>query len=83
MSDPLFTAAAPEVAIPMEVGKQVLPYAPSLAMAPIIVFSLFIIFLAILILSYAKHKEAGYLLFLFGLLSGGGALFAMYKLKPK
>jgi hypothetical protein len=75
--------AAPEVGIPLEVGKQLAPHASTILMIPLVMFSILLIIVAIIVLSAAKSKTPGYLLLLLGFLTGGGAFYVMARSEGK
>jgi len=64
---------APEVGIPMEIGKQLAPHASAILMMPLIALSILIIIIGISVFSTAKTKTPGAMLLMMGLLLGGGA----------
>lgn len=74
---------APEVGVPLEIGKQLAPHAPTILMIPLVMFSILFIIIGIIVLSAAKSKTPGALLLLLGFLLGGGAFFVMYKTESK
>lgn len=74
---------APEVGIPLELGKSLAPHAPTLLMIPLVVMSILFIIIGIIVLSAAKSKTPGALLLMLGFLLGGGAFLVMYKLESK
>jgi drug/metabolite transporter (DMT)-like permease len=71
---------APEVGIPMEIGKQLAPHAPTILMIPLVAFSILLILIGIIVFS-TDHtsKTPGALLLLLGFMVGGGAFLIMYK----
>jgi uncharacterized membrane-anchored protein len=74
---------APEVGIPMEIGKQLAPHAPTIMMVPLVIFSIIFIIIGIIVFSAAKTKTPGIMLLMLGLLLGGGAFFVMVKSESK
>ncbi len=75
--------AAPEVGIPLEVGKQLAPHAPTILMIPLVILSILLIIIAIIVIAAAKNKVPGYLLLFLGFLTGGGAFFVMARSESK
>lgn len=75
--------AAPEVGIPMELGKQLAPHAPTVLMIPLVILSIIFIIVGIIVLSAANNKTPGALLMVLGFLLGGGAFFVMYRTESK
>lgn len=77
------TLAAPEIAVPLAVAKG-LKHAPTLLMIPFVVVSILFILVGMLIFSFSKkHKAFGGILFVLGLLLGGGAFFVAYKTESR
>ena len=74
---------APEVGIPMEIGKQLAPHAPTLMMIPLVILSVIFIIIGIIVFSTASTKTPGVMLLMLGLLLGGGAFFVMVKAEHK
>ncbi len=72
-------AAAPEVGIPLQLGKQLAPHAPLILMMPLVVFAIIFVIIGIIALSVATNKVTGIMFSMLGLLLGGGALFIMAK----
>lgn len=72
-------AAAPEVGIPLEIGKQLAPHAPTILMVPLVFAAILVIIIGIIVLAAAKSKTPGSILLVLGFLLGGGAFFVMYK----
>ncbi len=76
-------AAAPEVAIPAELGKQLAPHAPTILMIPLVIASVICVIVGIIVLAAAQSKLPGSLLVLLGLLLGGGAFLVMYRAESR
>ena len=74
---------APEVGIPMEVGKQLAPHAPAILMFPVIGLAVLLIIIGIIVVSVATNKTSGVLLLLFGSLLFGGAIFVVVRSESK
>jgi len=72
-------AAAPEVAIPAEIGKQLAPHAPTILMIPLVILSVICVIVGIIVLAAAQSKLPGAMLMLLGALLGGGAFLVMYR----
>ena len=78
-----FVAAAPEVAIPLEVGKQLAPHAPTILMIPLVALAVLLIIIGVIVLASAQSKTPGALITLLGFLLGGGAFFVMIRTEGK
>lgn len=78
-----FMAAAPEVALPLEVGKQLAPHAPTFLMVPLVALAVLLILIGIIVLAADKSKTPGALITLLGFLLGGGAFFVMLRTEGK
>jgi hypothetical protein len=76
-------AAAPEVGIPLEIGKELAPHAPTLLMIPLVIFSIICIIASIILLAAVKSKTPGALLLVLGLLLGSGAFLVVYKTESR
>ncbi len=76
-------AAAPEVGIPLEIGKELAPHAPTLLMIPLVIFSIICIIASIIMLAALKSKTPGALLLVLGLLLGSGAFLVVYKTESR
>ena len=74
---------APEVGIPMEIGKQLAPHAPMVMMMPLVFVSIILIIVGIVVFSTAKAKAPGTMLLVLGFLLGGGTFFMMAKTENK
>jgi hypothetical protein len=68
---------APEVGIPMEFAKQLAPHAPTIMMFPFIGLAILLILIGIITFSVSRSKTPGIMLFVVGLLLGGGAFTVM------
>jgi len=68
---------APEVGIPMEFAKQLAPHAPTIMMFPLIGLAILLILIGIVTFSMSRSKTPGIMLFVVGLLLGGGAFTVM------
>lgn len=77
--DAALMMAAPEVGVPMEIGKQLAPHAPAIMMIPLVVFSVLLVIIGIIVVSVAANKTPGVLLLVLGMLLGGGAFFVMVR----
>ena len=78
-SEAALMMAAPEVGVPLEIGKQLAPHAPAILMVPFVVFSVLLIIIGIIVVSVAANKTPGVLLLVLGMLLGGGAFFVMVR----
>lgn len=74
---------APEIGIPLAIGKQLAPHTSAILMTPLIVISVIIVIVGIIVLAAAKSKTPGMLLTALGFLLGGGAFFITYKSENK
>jgi uncharacterized membrane-anchored protein len=85
LGETAFMMGAPEVGIPMEVGKQLAPHAPVLMMIPLVILSVIFIIIGIIVFSAASAsaKTPGIMLLMLGLLLGGGAFYVMVKAEHK
>jgi hypothetical protein len=83
MTAPALAAFAPEVGIPLEVGKQLAPHAPTIVLVPVVVFSIILVIIAIIVISASQNKTPGYLLLALGFLTGGAAFFVMIRSESK
>mgnify|MGYP001615798319 FL=1 len=83
LSEAGFMMAAPEVGLPLEIGKQLAPHAPTILMIPLVVLSILFIVIGIIVVSADKSKTPGALLLTLGFLLGGGAFLVMYKTESR
>ncbi len=70
---------APEVGIPLEVGKQLAPHAPAILMIPLVSFAVLLVIIGIIVIAASANKTSGVLLTVLGVLLGGGAFFVMVR----
>jgi len=82
-ADSALMAANPEFGVPMEIGKQLAPHAPTILMIPLVVFAIVLIIIGVIIIAAAKTKTAGIILTVLGFMLGGGAFFIMYRTERK
>jgi hypothetical protein len=61
-----FTAAAPEVAVPLQAVEALAPHISVILMVPFIGFSVLLILIGIIVFSTDKRKTPGFLILLLG-----------------
>jgi hypothetical protein len=79
VGDEALMMGAPEVGIPLEIGKQLAPHAPAILMVPLIMFALLFIIIGIIAVSFAANKTPGALFMVLGFLMAGAGIFVIVR----
>jgi hypothetical protein len=76
MASEVLMAAAPEIGVPLEIGRAIAPHATTFIMLPFVVVAIILVIVGVIMMATAKKsKLPGSVLTILGFMVGGGALF--------